>query len=152
MDSQTKSPIKIGASGEQLANDATDHQAILYADGVMHAVNAPGFDEEMTYAEAEAACASLNHAGFSDWRLPERVESLVLVDLKRYAPAADPALFPDMKSDWYWTRTPTAWSLNEDGSSRSVWFVSFYSGNVSYLGRDGRAFARPCRVAAPAGQ
>ena len=38
------------------------------------------------------------------------------------------------------------------GSSRSVWIVNFNNGNVNNNDRNNRAFARPCRVAAPAGE
>jgi hypothetical protein len=104
-------------------------------------------DGELTFNQAEAACAGLTLAGFSDWRLPERTELEAILDLTRYAPAIDPTYFRDTKSDWYWTRTPCAWS------SDRAWLVGFSFGYVDYyLLRYYTAFVRPVRVASPAGQ
>jgi hypothetical protein len=99
-------------------------------------------DKCVDYATAEKACAALGEG----WRLPTRAELESILDLTRHKPAADPERFPDMKSDWYWSSTPCAWS------SDHAWCVGFGYGNVDDLRRDlSDAFARAVR-AVPAGQ
>jgi hypothetical protein len=139
--------IKIGSNGTQLDAGADTFLATLNpATGLMAAVGA--IADELTYAEAEAALGLLNadsYAGFNDWRLPTVQELFSLVDHSRHSPAADPAFYPDTKSDWYWSSTPVAWS------SDHAWIVNFGLGHVDDYGRDYAAFVRPVR-AVSAGQ
>jgi hypothetical protein len=138
--------IKIGAQGEQLPAEATQWDAVLLPQlGLMFSATDTG-EGELTFKQAEAACASLTLASFSDWRMPERQELEAILDLTRYEPAIDPAFFRDTKSDWYWTRTPTAWS------SGCAWIVSFDDGGVGNGTRNLRAFVRAVRRVSPAGQ
>jgi hypothetical protein len=98
--------------------------------------------QRVDYATAEKACAALGEG----WRLPTRQELESILDLSRHNPAADPERFPDMKSDWYWSSTPCAWS------SARAWCVGFSGGDVYNLHRDvSSAFARAVR-AVPSGQ
>jgi hypothetical protein len=56
--------------------------------------------DELTFAEAEAHIAKLNaesYGGFTDWRLPTRVELLTLVDDTKWNPAIDTEKFPDCR-------------------------------------------------------
>lgn len=99
-------------------------------------------DKCVDYATAEKACAALGEG----WRLPTRQELESILDLSRHNPSADPERFPDMKSDWYWSSTPCAWS------SDHAWCVDFNNGNVNNNHRDNNnAFARAVR-SVPAGQ
>lgn len=84
----------------------------------------------MTHAEAQKACAALRTGGYSDWRLPTMRELLTLVDYSRHDPAIDTELFPNCKSDWYWTSTPYA------PDSGYAWFVSFDDGCSNFVRRD----------------
>jgi hypothetical protein len=99
-------------------------------------------DKCVDYVTAEKACAALGEG----WRLPTRQELESILDLSRHKPAADTERFPDMKSDWYWSSTPCAWS------SVHAWCVDFGCGLVYYLHRGNHdAFVRAVR-AVPAGQ
>jgi len=139
--------IKLSGTGEQLSADATDH-AILQntVTGLQETINAPSFDKRMTFAEAEAAIAKLNadaYLGHADWRLPTPNESHSGVEYKNADVLADLSLYPDMKSDWYWTNQVVPWS------SGGVFCVSFASGRVFGLGRGNEAFVRPVRSVSP---
>ena len=138
--------IKIAANGDQLPADAIAWDAVLLPRlGLMFSADDVS-EEELTFTEAEAACSELTLAGFSDWTLPERHELEAILDLTRHNPAIDPTFFRDTQSDWYWTRTPTAWSPD------CAWFVGFGSGSVYYGLRDDYAFVRAVRRVSPAGQ
>ena len=138
--------IKIAANGDHLPADAIAWDAVLLPRlGLMFSADDVS-EEELTFTEAEAACAALNLAGFNDWTLPERHELEAILDLTRYNPAIDPTFFRDTQSDWYWTRTPTAWSPDY------AWIVGFDKGGVSGSRRGNYAFVRAVRRVSPAGQ
>ena len=99
---------KLSATGEHLPSDATDHAIVFdVASGLMEAVNAPGFNKKLEHDDATALVAKLTFAGYSDWRLPDVPEAVHSVDYSREGPAADVSLYPDAKSDWYWTKQQT---------------------------------------------
>lgn len=59
------------------------------------------------------------------WTVPEVEPLFLLPDRSRYPAVPDPRYF-DCPADWYWTRTPAAWSPRG-----GAWFVRFgygYSG------------------------
>jgi len=62
----------------------------------------------MTWFEAIKACEQMEHAGYTDWRLPSpaELESLVLRD-KEEAPLLDLEFFPEVKINHYWTSEGT---------------------------------------------
>jgi hypothetical protein len=97
----------------------------------------------MTYDEAVKACKALRVAGHKDWRLPTVEELFALADRSRYSPAINTDAFPDTKSDWYWSGTPTAWDPS------CAWFVNFHGGIASYNPRSVSAFVRAVRSARP---
>lgn len=104
---------------------------------------------EVTFADAEAAVASLNEQGFMgffDWRLPTVHELFGLIDHARYAPAIDTDAFESAAYDWVWTGTPLA------SASDDVWVVFFGYGDVNHHRRDNYAFVRAVRGPSPAGQ
>ncbi|MFL4600194.1 DUF1566 domain-containing protein, partial [Stenotrophomonas maltophilia] len=55
-------------------------------------------------------------------------ELQLLIDRSRYSPAINTDFFKDIQNDWYWSKTPAAWS------SASAWLVYFDYGGV-YGGR-----------------
>jgi hypothetical protein len=99
----------------------------------------PTLPEYMTYSKAEKACKDLSFAGYKDWRLPTVNELFSLVDRKKYSPAIDTEIFPDTKSNWYWTSEVYV------GSSDDGWIVYFNYGYVSYYYRNSVLYVRPVR-------
>ncbi|OGG98999.1 MAG: hypothetical protein A2600_13235 [Candidatus Lambdaproteobacteria bacterium RIFOXYD1_FULL_56_27] len=80
----------------------------------------------MTWTDALSYCEALNHAGQTDWRLPNRNELESLVDnTKTTAPTINTTYFPSAGSGYYWSSTTDALS------SALAWDVDFGHGNVS---------------------
>ena len=92
--------------------------------------------KDVSLKAAEEAVAALGEG----WRLPTIQELFALVDHSRIRPAIDTEKFPDTKSDWYWSSTPTAWN------SGARWVVLFGLGNVNDLNGYNRACVRACRA------
>jgi hypothetical protein len=61
-----------------------------------------------TWEDALTLCESLNHAGYSDWRLPNVKELQSIVDHNAHDPAIDTTLFPNTESFGYWSSTSTS--------------------------------------------
>ena len=78
-----------------------------------------------TWQQALEYCEDRNHAGETDWRLPNRNELMSLVSYERYSPASD---FPDMPSQWFWSSSSGAYG------PANAWGVKF---NYGYVGSDG---------------
>jgi hypothetical protein len=154
MNFQSPNIIKISAKGDHMPATATKHAAVLYPDfGIMFAVKPKGFASRSTFDDAAKRAADLKHAGETGWILAPDVRlHLLTVDYSRLGPAADPDLYPDMQNSWYWTAHGCEWAKDDAGAFRAFWRVYAYSGGVNYDNRYGHAFARPCRLVAPAGQ
>ncbi len=83
-------------------------------------------DEVYTFnwADAKARCANSRRGGFTDWRLPTRIELLSLLDFtKPAAPMINSTAFPG-ETGWssMWTSSPFA------TSSGGAWAVNFGNG------------------------
>ena len=131
--------IKLAADGQELPADATDWVAVkLPEHGLIF--TATQINEEETDQESlQAQASALDLLGTTDWDLPTIDELQLLVDRERYEPAIDTAFFRDIQNDWYWSKTPAAWS------SASAWYVLFYNGDVSYGRRFDLGFALAVR-------
>jgi hypothetical protein len=62
------------------------------------------------------------------WRLPTKPELESLIAGRCRNPAIDEALFPDTRSEWFWTST-----VAEDGG---VWQLFFGDGHADHFDRD----------------
>ena len=77
----------------------------------------------MTWDTALTTCEGSVHAGYTDWRLPNRNELESLVDdTKTTAPALDIIAFPSGLSNPYWAST------TNPAATGFAWFVNFSSG------------------------
>ena len=132
--------IKISAEGARLPNDATEWVAVELPDHGLMFSRTSIVDTDVPQEQCEAACKALTLAGFSDWDLPAIEELQLLVDRTRHSPAIDTAFFVDIENDWYWSKTPAAWS------SSDAWGVHFSLGGVYFsLLRDYYGFALAVR-------
>jgi len=70
----------------------------------------------MDWNSAVTYCDNLDLAGYTDWRLPDRMELLSILDLRQSSPGIDPTAFPGTAIAEYWTSTSVsanyAWSLD----------------------------------------
>jgi hypothetical protein len=112
-------------SGERVVRDSlTD----LYWQGCPAGRHGPscaaGGSNAFHWKQALAYCEDLEHAGQTDWRLPNRMELQSIAELRWYNPAVDEAAFPLTPSDWFWSSTSNA---NLQGNA---WAIFFVYGNV----------------------
>ena len=84
-----------------------------------------------TYTYDNAIKQTANFAGYSDWRLPNIAELQTIVERDNRNPAINTELFPNTRSDWFWSSSPSV------GVTDNAWYVDFYGGNVSGSYRGG---------------
>jgi hypothetical protein len=79
-------------------------------------------------AQAIAHCEALELGGYTDWRLPSRIELVTLIDYSAASPGPtlDRTAFPGTPGGVFWSATPTA-DLSGNG-----WYVYFGNGYVGY--------------------
>jgi hypothetical protein len=81
-----------------------------------------------TQADAVAYCNGLTLAGYTDWRLPSRIELVTLVDylVASPGPTIDTTAFPGTPGAGFGSASSVA------SSPSDMWSVYFYGGIVSY--------------------
>ncbi len=132
--------IKIGKSGEQLPESATEYVATLFPElGIMVGSSSVGVNNAAAPQKQIAeACARVQLAGFNDWTLADTFETQLAMDRSK-DPCIDTAFFPGVKADWHWTRDGAPWS------SASAFGVYFDDGGVLSSRRDDLGFGLPVR-------
>ena len=80
---------------------------------------------EKKWAEALEYCTSLEYAGYTDWRVPNKNELLTLVDYSKVGPASS---FPEMISEEFWSST---FQLTDYGGSEYAFTVHTGAGSIS---------------------
>ena len=85
-----------------------------------------------------SALNATGFGGFSDWRLPTREELRSIVDYGTYDPAIDTTLFPNTRSDFYWSATINSASI--------AWCTDFQEGGLFY--EESRSKSDSCLVRA----
>lgn len=76
-----------------------------------------------SWDEAKAYCELLELAGYTDWRLPRRMEMVSIVDYGRRSPALKGELFGSV-SGVFWSSSVFA------GDNAQAWYVYFEDGSV----------------------
>ena len=84
--------------------------------------------ERVTYAQAEKLCKELRLGKHDDWRIPEILELLSIVDYKKYDPAILDG-FSIAESSYYWSSTQYM------GDPDKVWGINFKDGAASANGK-----------------
>ncbi len=91
-----------------------------------------------TWNEAVSYCDNLSFAGFSDWRLPSRMELLGITDKTKYDPAIKDG-FLNVTADYYWSSSPSA------SVSSYAWVVYFKYGYDYWYYKSGSYLVRCVR-------
>ena len=133
--------IKIGAEGQPLPNDATEWVAVEVAGLGLQFTATQINEEEESQEDLQVRASALNLLGKTDWDLATIEELQLLIDRTRHQPAINTDFFTNIQSDWYWSKTPAAWS------SSAAWLVDFYSGYVYDVLRYDLGFALAVRRA-----
>lgn len=78
-------------------------------------------------------CATLDLAGYDDWRLPNvtELQSIVVYGGEDGKPAIDGEMFPSTAPGWHWSST----SLRTDTDFKAAWAVSFHTGSIGAWGK-----------------
>jgi len=79
-----------------------------------------------TWSAALTQCDTLSLGGFSDWRLPNKNELLLLVDKTKINPAIAAVFVNVNYSSYYWSSTTYA------GGTSYAWYVDFYYGSDDF--------------------
>jgi len=136
--------VKLDATGNQVADDATGHVAVLLpAFGLQFDAGKPALAKN--WAEAKKLAAAVRTFGAEDWTLPEVHELQLLIDRKRREPAIDTTYFPATPTDyWYHTATELV-SADKKSPSDYAFYVYFGNGAVGWLNQGNSGFVRACR-------
>ena len=97
------------------------------SEGLSGATCATGSASSLTWRQGLSACEADTTAGYTDWRLPNRLELSTIVNLQNASPAINTTYFPATQSSSYWSS-----STNQlPGSQSNAWYVSFNNGSMS---------------------
>ena len=99
------------------------------ATGLMWVANptTAGVGSQYNWSTALSNCEGLEYAGYSDWRLPNILEIVSIVDYgDATAPVIDETYFT-CQSDYYWSSTTNA------DFTDYAWYVNFYKGFVNFV-------------------
>jgi len=92
------------------------------------------YQSEMTFQNALDYCSELELGGRRDWRLPNELDLLTIVDINGNNSSSS---FPNMSGEWFWTSTE---AIVGDEYAR---FIRFDQGDVM-LGNKENAYAVRC--------
>ena len=96
------------------------------------------YSSTKTWQEALSYCENLEYAGYSDWRLPNRNESAMLLNYDKTA--SHYSDFPDMPANYFWSS-----STKLTPYSTSAWCVDYGDGTLSGSFKDLERYVRCVR-------
>ena len=76
------------------------------------------------WSTARQACANSGLGGFTDWRLPYRIELISLLDYSGVTPALEPTIFGGQSGGWHWTAS------NYEADLAQAWAIQLDDGRV----------------------
>jgi hypothetical protein len=79
-----------------------------------------------TWSTAGTYCSSLSVGGHSDWRLPEVLELMSIVNYGIVSPAINTIFFPNTQTSYYWSSTTYA-----DNPAAVAWMIGFNDGGFN---------------------
>lgn len=118
--------VRGGTSGTSGLVDNKDGTVTDTATGLTWQQTGP--TEKMTLTQALEYCESLDLAGYTDWRLPNRNELLSLVDFSTASPCIDTDYFPDTQNGSYWSSS--IYKSTNDNSNGGYWQINFSTGGM----------------------
>lgn len=96
----------------------TNNNNATITDNVTGLMWQQGDSGELTFENGITYCDNLVLAGFSDWRLPTKEESMSLVNCDRNNPALNTTYFPNTSAEYWWTSTVQFSNVN------SIWVIN----------------------------
>lgn len=137
--------VAAGAPNPEAYTDNGDQTTTDNVTGLMW--QEPGPADSYMWTQAIAYCSTLTLAGYSDWRLPSRIEMVSLLDIQSSIPCIDTTYFPETLPDYFWTSSAPV------GAPANVFQIDFAYGSTDYLGAASLSSVRCVRAmtaAAPA--
>lgn len=120
-----------------------DDVVIDRATGLMWAAdgNESGSDmgDKLIWIEVCLYAEQLIFAGFSDWRIPNIVELVSIVDFGRYNPAIDPLFVNTHLDTRYWSATTV------HNTTTAAFYVEFTNGGAYYIDKGNASYIRCVR-------
>lgn len=117
-------PNDVGSGLPSPASYTLDPGNEIVTDNVTGLVWQRATSPSMMWDQAVSYCRGLELAGACDWRLPERVELVSLVDYSTSFPAIDP-IFTATPNESYW-------AVTDEPSTSTKWNMDFGTGRASY--------------------
>ena len=105
------------------ANNMTVNEAIVN-EGAGASVSFASVDDLIWDLKDQVNAESL--AGYTDWRIPNRLELISIIDHEQNNPALNATIFPSTPGGNFWTSTTYA------AVSTRVWYIDFISGSAAY--------------------
>lgn len=123
-------------SGEFVVSDlATGLMWKRCSEGQSGACCSTGSATTHTWSEALTLASSASHAGFSDWRLPNREELRSLVETACFDPSINTAIFPATAPSHYGSSTTYVFNASSMANANFAWSVIFYDGTLGGLAK-----------------
>ena len=113
-----------------LAGEFVDQGNDMIIDGKTGLTWQKSETNKMRWEIAKRFCLQSNLGGFSDWRLPSKLELLTLVERNKFNPSIDRSFFPKALPVNYWTSYTGASAVGS-----AAWLVNFGFGETLFFNK-----------------